>query len=176
MESFTESTTTAIINAPLETINLTEWLFTLRDKEYQECSSSHIAAGNSVAEDGRKVSINVEQIAGNLLIQHYVEDISERDHCAVNSVSDSLSPLGRTTLIIKWELKIKKLSDSSCELSNHVVISLTDHFIQLLTAAGVSDLEPIRIGMKDNLEAHNKEETPLFAANIEKKALSGSWN
>ena len=108
MESFTKSTTTAIINAPLETINLTEWLFTLKDKEYQECSSSHIAAGNSAAEDGRRMSINVEQIAGNLLIQHYVEDVSERDHCAVNSVSDSLSPLGRTTLIIKSELKVKK--------------------------------------------------------------------
>lgn len=107
MESFTESTTTAIINAPLENINLTEWLFTLKDKEYQECSASHIAAGNSIAEDGRRISINVEQIAGNLLIQHYVEDISERNHCAVNSVSDSLSPLGRTTLIIKWELRVK---------------------------------------------------------------------
>jgi hypothetical protein len=176
MKSFTESTATAIINAPLETINLTEWLFTLQDKEYQECSASHIAAGNSVAEDGRRMSINVEQIAGNLLIQHYIEDISERDHCAVNSVSDSLSPLGRTTLMIKWELKVKKRSDSSSELSNHVMISLTEHFLQLLREAGISDLEPIRSGMKDNLEAHNKEETPLFAVNIEKKALSGIWS
>lgn len=176
MESFTESTATAIINAPLETINLTEWLFTLQDKEYQECSVSHIAAGNSAAEDGRRISINVEQIAGNLLIQHYVEYISEKDHCAVNSVSDSLSPLGRTTLIIKWELKVRKRSDSSCELSNHVVISLTEHFLQLLREAGISDLEPIRIGMKNNLEAHNKEETPLFAVNIEEKALSGIWS
>lgn len=175
MEPFTESTTTAIINVPLENINLTEWLFTLKDKEYQECSASHIAAGNSTAEDGRRISINVEQIAGNLLIQHYVEDISERDHCAVNSVSDSLSPLGRTSLIIKWELRVKKLSDSSCELSNHVVISLTEHFLQLLNQAGVSDLEPVRINMKDNLEAHNIEETPLFAENIQKKALSGVW-
>ncbi|KAF2326556.1 hypothetical protein [Flavobacterium ginsenosidimutans] len=176
MDSFTESTATDIINAPLETINLTEWLFTLKDQEYQECSSSHIAAGNSLTEDGLRMSINVEQIAGNMLIQHYIEDISKREHCAVNSISDSLSPLGHTTLIIKWELKVKKLSDSSCELSNHVVISLTDHFTQLLAAAGVSDLEPIRISMKDNLEAHNKEETPLFAKNIQKKALSGIWN
>jgi hypothetical protein len=176
MDSFTESTTTAIINAPLETINLTEWLFTLKDKEYQECSSSHIAAGNSVSENGRRMSINVEQISGNLLVQHYEENISERDHCAVLSLSDSLSPLGHTTLIIKWELKVQKLSDSSCELSNHVVIALTEHFLHLLTAAGISDLEPIRLGMKDNLEVHNKEETPLFAANIQKKALSGLWN
>ena len=55
------------------------------------------------------------------------------------------------------------------------MISLTEHFLQVLTAAGVSDLEPVRIGMKDNLEAHNNEETPLFAANIQKKALSGIW-
>ncbi|MDP5202216.1 hypothetical protein [Flavobacterium sp. DG2-3] len=176
MESFTESITTAVINAPFENINLTEWLFTLKDKEYQECSSSHIAAGSSLTEEGLRTSINGEQIAGNMLIQHYIEDISKRDHCTVNSVSDSFSALGNTTLYVKWELKVKKLSDSSCELSNHVVISLTEHFIKSLQNAGVSDFEPIRITMKNNLEEHNKEETPFFAKNIQEKALSGIWN
>lgn len=175
MEAFTESRMTAVINAPFESINLTEWLFTLKDYEYQECSPAHIAGGNSSTKDGKRMSLNVEQIADNLLIQHYIEDIGERNHCCVNSISDSLSPAGRTTLGIKWELKIKKISDSSCEFSNHVVISLTDQFIELLKKSNISDLEPIRSGMTFNLKEHNQEETPLFAKNIEYKALSGIW-
>lgn len=175
MEAFTESTMTAVINAPFESINLTEWLFTLKDHEYKECSSAHIAAGNSLTENGKRISINVEQIADNLLIQHYIEDIAEKHHCSVNSISDSLSAAGRTTLGIQWELKIKKISESSCEFSNHVVISLTDHFKEILKKSNISDLEPIRSGMHYNLKEHNEEETPLFAKNIENKALSGIW-
>lgn len=38
METFTESNATAFINAPLETIDLSQWLFTLKDAEYQLCS------------------------------------------------------------------------------------------------------------------------------------------
>jgi hypothetical protein len=114
MEVFTESTATVVINASLEKINLTEWLFTLKDHEYQACSSAHIASGNSISKEGKRMSINVEQIADNLLIQHYIEDIGQRNHCRVYSVSDSLSPAGRTTLGITWELKLNKISDSSC--------------------------------------------------------------
>ena len=122
------------------------------------------------------MSINVEQIADNLLIQHYVEEIGEKHHCCVNSVSDSLTPAGRTTLGIKWEIKIKKISESTCEFSNHVVISLSEHFLESLRKLNVSDLEPIRDNMYKNLKEHNDEETPLFARDIESKALSGIWD
>lgn len=175
METFTESTMTAVINAPFESINLTEWLFTLKDYEYQQCSSAHIAAGNSITKNGRRMSLNVEQIADSLLIQHYVEDIAQRNHCSVNSISDSLTPAGRTTIGVKWELKIEKISDSSCQFSNHVAISLTDHFKESLKNFNIYDLEPVRNGMFHNLKEHNQEETPLFAKDIEHKALSGIW-
>lgn len=175
MKAFTESTMTVVINAPLESIDLTEWLFTLKDHEYQACSSAHIAGGNSISKEGKRMSINVEQIADNLLIQHYIEDIVQRNHCRVYSVSDSLSPAGRTSLGITWELKIKKISESSCEFSNHVIISLTNHFLDLLKKSNITDLEPIRNGMNHNLKAHNEEETPLFAKDIEAKALAGIW-
>jgi hypothetical protein len=175
MEIFTESTATAFINAPLETIDLTEWLFTLKDIEYQACSKAHIACGNSFESDGKRLSINVEQVADNLLVQHYVEEISLKDHCQVNSISDSFSIAGRTKLGIIWELKINRLSESSCEFSNHVVVSLTADFLDLLTKANITDLEPIQNNMHQNLKAHNEEETPLFAKDIEKKALNGIW-
>jgi hypothetical protein len=160
MEAFTESTATALINAPLETIDLTQWLFTLKNAEYQVCSKAHIACGNSIDSNGKRMSINVEQVADNLLIQHYIEEISMKDHCRVNSNSDSFSAAGRTKLGVLWELKINRLSESRCELSNHVVISLTDDFINLLNKANITDLEPVRNGMYQNLKLHNEEETP----------------
>ncbi|MFC3158543.1 hypothetical protein SAMN05443633_1179 [Chryseobacterium arachidis] len=176
MEAFTESTMTAVINAPLESINLTEWLFTLTDQEYKQCSSAHIACGNSLSTEGKRMSINVEQIADNLLIQHYVEDVAEKDHCSVNSISDSLSPSGRTTLGIKWELKLAKISESSCELSNHVVVYLTEDFQESMKKLNISDLDPIKNDMSAHLREHNQEETPLFAKDIESKALAGVWS
>ena len=58
MEAFIESTATAIINAPSENIDVTEWLFTLKDHEYQACSKAHIAGGSSMDSNGKRMSIN----------------------------------------------------------------------------------------------------------------------
>jgi hypothetical protein len=175
MEVISESRATAIINAALETIDLTEWLFTLKSHEYQSCSPAHIAAGSSVSANGKRMSINVEQVADNLLIQNYIEEVGERDHCRVNSISDSFSPAGRTKLGVIWELKVEKRNDKSCVFINQVKILMTDEFSSLLKAAGITDLNPVKAIMEQNLSAHNQEETPLFAKDIERKALSGIW-
>lgn len=55
METFTESTATAFTNAPLETIDLTEWLFTLKYSEYQAFSKVHIECVNSFDSDGMRL-------------------------------------------------------------------------------------------------------------------------
>lgn len=171
-----ESTSKAIINAPFESIDLTEWLFTLKDFEYRICSKDHIAAGNSVTENGKRMSINIEQITGNLLIQHYVEEISQREHCRVQSISDSIAAAGKTKLHIVWELKIEKQNLSSCEFSNHVIVNATDDFLTLLNSLNINDLNPIKKDMLQNLINHNNDETPLFAKDIERKALKGIWS
>jgi len=171
MEILADSITTAVINAPLEKINLTEWLFNLNEHEYQACSPAHIACGRSISKDGKRISLNVEQIAGNLLVQHYIENIAQRDHCKVNSISDSFSAMGRTKLEVIWELKVKKLSDASCEFSNRVIVKSTNDFLELLKELKIDDHTPIKIGMKANVKEHNDEETPFFAKDIETKAL-----
>ncbi|MEN2399081.1 hypothetical protein GKZ90_0004800 [Flavobacterium sp. MC2016-06] len=176
MKLLAESICNAIINAPLESIDLTEWLFTLKDFEYQNCSIDHLAAGNSLTKDGKRMSINVEQISGNLLIQHYVEDISLKDHCRVESISDSISAIGKTTLKIIWELKIKEHTSLSCELTNHVVVKATDEFLALLESLKITDLKSVSDNMLQNVINHNNQETPLFAKDIEAKALKGIWN
>jgi RNA polymerase sigma-70 factor (ECF subfamily) len=43
------SSSTSIIQAPVEQVNVSEWLFTSSDKEYQQCSVSHIARGSKRA-------------------------------------------------------------------------------------------------------------------------------
>ena len=121
------------------------------------------------------MSINVEQIADNMLVQHYIEDVSQREHCRVNSISDSFSPMGRTKLGITWELIIKEIADGSTELSNRVIVLLTEEFASLLKKANITDLEAVKNNMEQNAGAHNKEETPLFAKGIETKALAGIW-
>jgi hypothetical protein len=144
--------------------------------EYQACSAAHIACGSSVAEDGKMLSINVEMVGDNLLIQHYHEDISEIDHCRVSSISDSISPLGRATMGITWELKVKKISDEVTEFSNHITVFLTEDLKVLFEKTGITDLGLVKPEMLKNAAKHNYEETPLFAKDIEKKANEGTWN
>jgi hypothetical protein len=175
MNIIADITEHAIIHAAAESIDLTDWLFTLKDHEYQACSEAHIACGASVSEGGKRVSLNVEMISNNLLVQHYEEDIGERHHCRVNSISDSFPGSGRTKLGIIWELKVEGLTADSCTFSNRVIVSFTTEFLAMLENAGIFDLEPIKTGMHVNVAVHNREETPLFARDIEGKALAGKW-
>src|SRR5215467_14916348 len=67
----------AIINAPLERIDIPAWCFSLPDDEYQGCSPAHFAAGTTTARDGRRMSINVEVLGGVPMVLHYVEQVAE---------------------------------------------------------------------------------------------------
>lgn len=175
MEILADSTMTALIDAPYENIDLTAWLFSLKDEEYQACSASHLAGGVSCSVAGKRMSINVELIQDNLLVQHYEEDIGTKDHCRVVSHSDSLSPLGKTKLDIVWELKISKLPGGAATLSNHVRVIATGHFLEMLSQRDITDLDSVKQGMVQHVNAHNSEETPLFARDIAAKAIRNIW-
>ena len=163
------------VNAPAASIDLPAWLFSLSDTAYQACSPAHIAAGASRTVDGRRMSINVERIAGNMLVQHYVEDIAEQHHVRVNSVSDSFTPAGDAQLEITWELTITPVDGVTSELSNRVVVRSTPSFVEMLQQAGVSEMSGVVAQFTANTDAHNREETPLFARDIELKAQQQLW-
>src|SRR5271154_4876908 len=114
------STVTAIIQAPIEKVNVSEWLLHLPDAEYQRCSHAHIAGAASTSEDGRPMSINVETIGDAFVVQHYVAEIREAHFCRLVSISDSISPVGRTKLQVVWELSAKKIDEQTCEYTNHI--------------------------------------------------------
>src|SRR5579864_6053269 len=89
-----KSSFSATIHAPIEDVDIPAWCFGLSESEYQSCSPAHVSAGVTTAPDGRRMSINVEVLGGNPMVQHYVEEIAE-PHLRLVSNSDVFTPAGR---------------------------------------------------------------------------------
>lgn len=168
--TLSHSVVSHVINAPIEKVNIAGWLLNLPDAEYQRCSTAHIAAGTSVTDDGRPMSINVETIGNAIIVQHYVAEVHEADYCRMVSVSDAISPAGRTTVQVKWELRVKPIDNEHCEFSNEITAIATDEFLAFIEAHHIS-FEEAAAARQQASGAHNLEEAPLFAKSIEKKAL-----
>lgn len=165
-----DSSFSAVINAPIERVDIPAWCFSLSEAEYQSCSPAHCSAGITTAPDGRRMSINVEVIGGSPMVQHYVEDISRPDHLRLVSNSDVFAPTGRITVGVVWDLSVTKIDDHSCEFTNTVHSSATPELTDFLAKQGIP-WEVFRAARKPISEAHNKQETPLFAKSIERHAL-----
>jgi hypothetical protein len=165
------STVTATIHAPIEKVNIADWVLHLPDAEYQRCSVSHIAAGNTTTDDGRPMSINVEKIGDAIVVQHYVAEVHEPHYCRMVSVSDSISPAEATKVHVVWELSVKKIDDQSCEYTNHIHGVATEETLAFLNEHGLT-LEAASAARQKASHSHNLEETPKFAQSLEKLALS----
>jgi hypothetical protein len=168
-----DSSFSAMINAPIEKIDIPTWCFNLPEQEYQGCSPAHIAAGFTTAADGTRMSINVETIGGSLMVQHYHETHGEKDHLILDSDSDVFTPNGRVTIHVTWELSVKKIDANRCEFTNRVQSYATDEMMAFLDRQGIPS-ELFRTQRQPMSIAHNKGETPLFAASIERAALKNS--
>jgi hypothetical protein len=165
------STVTAPIRLPIEKVNIADWLFNLPDAEYQRCAHAHLAAGATTTDDGRPMSINVETIGDAIVVQHYVGEVRDPHFCRMVSISDSISPAGRTKLQVIWELTVKKTGDNSCEFTNHIHSSAIDETLEFFEAHGIP-FEKARDARQQASHSHNQEETPNFAKSIERRALS----
>ena len=163
------SSVSASIPLPIEQIDIGAWLFHLPDAEYQRCSHSHLAAGTTTTDDGRPVSINVETIGDALVIQHYIAEVREPHYCRMVSLSDSISPAGRTRLQVSWELSVKSTGGHSCEFTNHIHSTAVDETITFFQQHEIP-IEHAREARQKASHAHNQEETPNFAASIERHA------
>lgn len=159
-----------VINVPFESVDIPEWLFNLPEAEYQRCSPDHIAAGATFTDDGRRMSINVETIGQALIIQHYVGEVTQPDYCKMVSISDAISPRGRTKVQVVWELRVKKIDAASCEYSNTVTAYATDEMIDFLKKNDISFEEAAQARQAAGSK-HNRGETPLFAESIARAAV-----
>jgi hypothetical protein len=167
------SSFSATINAPIENIDIPTWCFSLPEAEYQACSPAHCSAGVTTAPDGRRMSINVEVLGGSPMVQHYVEEISERDHLRLVSNSDVFTPTGRIKVGVIWDLSVKRIDDHTCQFTNSVHSTSTPELVDSLAKQGIP-WEVFKAARKPISEAHNRQETPLFATSIERYALSNS--
>ncbi|WP_109477130.1 hypothetical protein [Paraburkholderia sp. C35] len=165
-----QSAFTHVVDVPIESIDIASWLFELPDAEYQRCAPpDHIAAGATWTDDGRRMSINVEQIGSGLVVQHYVGEVTEKHYCRMVSLSDVFTPHGRTKVQVIWELSAKTLPDGKTEYTNSVISHPTDEFLAFIEKNGAT-FEQAAHDRQVASGDHNRRETPLFAESIARAA------
>jgi hypothetical protein len=165
-----KSSFSATIDAPVERVDIPSWCFTLPESEYQACSPAHCSAGATTSPDGRRMSINVEILGGSLIVQHYIEEVARPDHLRLVSTSDVFTPTGRTKIGVIWDLTARKIDDKMCEFTNTVQSCATPELLDFLGKQGIP-FDVFRTARKPISEAHNRQETPMFAKSIERHAL-----
>jgi hypothetical protein len=166
----------ARINAPAEKVDIGKWLLGIPDAEYQRCAPpDHIAAGYTITDDGRPMSINVEKVGDSLIVEHYIGEIVDKLHCKMVSISDVFTETGdRTNIQVTWELTAEPDHDGDgLKFTNEVVVRPTDDFLEFLDTAGLT-LEQAATAHTSASAKHNALETPRFAASIERAALASS--
>jgi len=167
-----QSAYSAEVDVPFEKIDIADWLFNLPEAEYLRCCPpDHIAAGVTWTDDGRRMSINVEQIGSGLVVQHYVAEVAEAAYCRMNSISDVFTSSGRTKVNVIWELIAEKIDENRTRCTNRVTAHPTDVFMTFLEEHGTR-FEDAAAARQAAGGDHNSRETPLFAASIARRALS----
>ena len=160
-----------VINAPIEKVDIAAWLFKLPEGEYRRCCPpDHISCGTTSTDDGKSMSINVEMIGKALMIQRHVAEIATPALCRMVSLSDAFTPNGRTHVQVIWNLSVRRINDHACEFKNGVIVHPTMEFMDFIARHHI----PFRdaAAARQHVEGeHNRRETPLFAASIERMAL-----
>lgn len=168
-----EATAKAIVNAPIASVNLGEWMFTISSEEYAACAEGHQSAAQGRLVSGKRFSVNLETVGGMFMVQHYIETVSERDHVVGFSPNTVfwLSDKDYVLAQVTWELKVVKLDENRCELTCRALSeSENEPFVARLAEA----MKGVPAG-NSALQLHINEETPLFGKDIERKALAGVW-
>ena len=101
----------ASIGLPLSAIHLDSWLFALSEADYKACARGHRAVGTNGGKEFLGM-INVETMAGALLIQHYRTELLEADHVRLFS-GKSRGYLGYVLpfyLKVGWEMQVTAVS------------------------------------------------------------------
>lgn len=166
----TASSYSHVINAPIEWVDLVDWLTNLTSSEYRRCCpGAHVAAGVSPTEDGQRISVHVEILGGIALVHQYVAELATRRRCRMASVSDVFTTIGRTAIHVLWEFGVEPLDDCSCEYVNHLSAIATKDLSAFIAAHGIGFDETVA-AYTEAFEAHNALETASFAASVERRA------
>jgi hypothetical protein len=72
-----------------------------------------------------------------------------------------------------WDLAVRKIDDKMCEFTNSVQTCATPELMDFFGKQGIP-LEVFHGARKPISEAHNRQETPMFAKSIERHAFATS--
>jgi hypothetical protein len=162
-----------IVNAPIERVDIADWLVHLTSAEYQRCCPpAHIAAGTSATADGRRMCIQAEVIADSLLIHQFIAEITNPRHCRMASRSEMFSPPARTRSQLVWDLSVEPLDNESCELINRITATAPDESLARFGPYSIPIEHPLVA--KEAYATHNEQETPGLAESIERHALASA--
>lgn len=162
----------ATVRAPLQSVDLAAWAFQLTSDEYVQCApNEHNGAVQAQLPDGRRVFVSVETISGNFMTHHYIADIAARDHLrAVSSNSQVWSKSGGPSVMrVTWELKLAPFTAKSCRLTCEVLVETSDSEMAVYAARRPSNVQ-------NPVQVHCSVETPMFASDMERKALRGIYS
>jgi hypothetical protein len=104
------------------------------------------------------------------MVQHYIEEIGKPDHLLLVSNSDVFMPTGCIKVDVVWDLSVTKIDDTTCEFTNTVRVLATPELRDFLAAQGIP-WQLFQSAQQPISDAHNRQETPLFAKSIERHAL-----
>lgn len=165
---------TADVTAPLQHVDIEQWLKTLPLNEYKRCApGDHKAAGYTVDDDGTPMSINVEVIGTALVVQKYRFEVASPHYCKLVSISDALTPAGWTTTQVIWELAIQQLEGDQLRYSNTVTSHPTQDFLEFITPSGQT-FEEAAAARQEASGRHCELETPHFAQSIANLAIANA--
>jgi hypothetical protein len=160
-----------VINCPFEKVDVAMWLFGLSEDEFRRCCpSDHISCGSTVTDEGKPMLLNVEMIGHALMVQRYLAEIETPALCKMVSVSEAFTPNGPTRVQVIWTLGVKRIDEKTCELLNCMTVHPTAEFMEFLAQHKIKFKDAA--GARQHVEGeHNRRETPLIAASIERMAL-----
>ena len=98
-------------------IHLDEWLFNLSEEDYKACARGHRAVGTSGGSHFKGM-VNVESMAGALIIQHYKTELLEANHVRLFSHRSRayLMHLLPFHLQVGWEMQVSSVSANESKL------------------------------------------------------------
>jgi hypothetical protein len=161
---------TGKVNAPLDSLDLPAWAFHLTSDEYKSCAPEHHGCVQAPFPGGKPVFISVETIGGSFMVHQYREDVAERTRLRAISSDSQLwwGPKLPTTMKVTWDLRLEPITAQACKLTGNILVETADPAL----LAAVAKIPP---GTPDPVQVHCSRETLMFAADMERKALKGTY-
>ncbi len=140
-------------------VNLEQWIFSMKNSDYQNCAKGHVAMGITTSDNGNRQLINVERFGKMVMVQHYNEDIVSKNHIRfISDQSDIFSGKLHMGMRVIWEMKIEKSENGMLFVNSVETASDNKIFTKIARFMGHQKM----------LDTHNREETHLFAKSIER--------